>query len=198
MDLDGSVKPVPIHIRTDDDLDMFLAMRVDLRDLKLYVVPKAKGMTLDVEDYHVVKATHGFASAETVRGSEYDREKALLADCYNGGMLLLTQKATEIGESKKPRENMDAVYGPVDDHVDLRVSIDPVISADGTSGSVFPDSSSSTEETASCGMKRLTKNLLPLFESEGTARHTATPEQNQGRTAEPDGNGKGPMQPPGM
>lgn len=34
MDVDRSVRPVPINIRSDDDLDMFLFMRADLHDLK--------------------------------------------------------------------------------------------------------------------------------------------------------------------
>ncbi|VVB01712.1 unnamed protein product [Arabis nemorensis] len=68
MDNDEKVKPVPIHIRDNVDMDMFLAMRVDLHELKLYVVPLPKHMTLQIDDFSVIPVNHGFAYAELVKG----------------------------------------------------------------------------------------------------------------------------------
>lgn len=194
MDVDGSVKPVPIHIRTDNDLDMFLEMRVYLRELKLYVVPMAKGMTLDVEDYRVVKPTHGFASAETVRGSEYDREKAILEEAYDGRCVLLTQKGQEVGESSNKQYKKVMVYGPKCNDVDLHMNINRFISGDGSSESVFPDSASSNEESASGGQKRLRKELLPLFESEVAASQPRPGDQNEGNAVPMEAQGPMPSQ----
>lgn len=49
MDVDGSVKPVPIHFVTNDDMDLFLAMCVDIHDMKLYVVSMPLNMTLKID-----------------------------------------------------------------------------------------------------------------------------------------------------
>ncbi|CAA7015043.1 unnamed protein product [Microthlaspi erraticum] len=169
MDVDGSVKTVPIHIRTNDDLDMFLAMRVDLCDLKLLVVLMAKEMTLDVEDFRVVKPTHGFASAETVLGSEYDREKGILENEGAGELLMLTQRAPDVGESSKSRDASIMALGHVDTLLELHVKINSSNSIHGYSASVFPDSSPSDDDATTDGTTRLTKDLFPMFESEVAA-----------------------------
>ncbi|CAA7026205.1 unnamed protein product [Microthlaspi erraticum] len=101
MDVDGSVKPVPIHIRSNDDLDMFLLMRTDLHDLKLYVMPLPLNMSIDVEDFRVVPVIHGFALAKVVKGSVYDRDQAVQRDKStventNDG-IMLTQLTRETG-----------------------------------------------------------------------------------------------------
>lgn len=54
------VKPVTIRIRSDEDMDMFLAMRVDLQELKLYVVTLLKHMNLEVDDFSAILVTHGW------------------------------------------------------------------------------------------------------------------------------------------
>lgn len=63
MDVDESVKPVPIHIVTDDDMDLFLAMRVDIHEMKLYVVSMPINMTLEIDGFKVVPIMDEFSLA---------------------------------------------------------------------------------------------------------------------------------------
>ncbi|CAA7051646.1 unnamed protein product [Microthlaspi erraticum] len=130
----------------------------------------AKGMSLDVEDFRVVKPTHGFASAETVRGSEYDREKVVADNIGAGDIVLLSQKTPDVGESSKTREPSIKSSGPVDELLDLHVKINSGNSVHGLSASVFPDSSPSDEEAASDSVTHLTKDMFPMFEGAATER----------------------------
>ncbi|XP_022561171.1 uncharacterized protein LOC106350691 [Brassica napus] len=75
MDVDGSVKPVPIHIVTDDDMDMFLAMRVDIHEMKLYVVRMALNMTLEIDGFKVVTTMDDHSFAEVMSKEELIKEQ---------------------------------------------------------------------------------------------------------------------------
>lgn len=95
MDVDGSVKPVPIHIVTDDDMDLFLAMRVDIHDLKLYVVPMALNMALEIDGFKVVPIMDEYAFAHVMSKAEMDREKQRRADKDAIDNIICTQQPPE-------------------------------------------------------------------------------------------------------
>lgn len=133
MDVDGSVKHVPIHIRSDDDMDMFLAMKVELHELKFYVVPLPKLMTLQMDEYEVVPVMNEFAFAEVM--SKKERQKELLrregkrridemlgGGDVEGGEVQLSQKRPEAGESSgsmslslRTDEYLSGKYGSLTD-----------------------------------------------------------------------------------
>ncbi|CAE5957890.1 unnamed protein product [Arabidopsis arenosa] len=95
MDVDGAVKPVPIHIATDDDMDMFLAMRVDIHEMKLYVVPMDLTMTLEIDGFKVVPILDEFAFAEVMSKDDVEKERRRRADKAVGDSIICTQVPPE-------------------------------------------------------------------------------------------------------
>ncbi|CAL9248376.1 unnamed protein product [Arabidopsis halleri] len=74
MDVDGTVQPGPIHIITDDDMDMFLAMRVDIHEMKLLAVPMPLNMTLEIDGFKVVPVVTDYSFGEVMSKDELARE----------------------------------------------------------------------------------------------------------------------------
>ncbi|KAG7584249.1 Zinc finger SWIM-type [Arabidopsis suecica] len=100
MDVDGSVKPVPIHIVSDDDMDMFLAMRVDINEMKLFVVPMALNMTLEIDGLKVVPLMDEFAFGEVMSKEELEKEKRQRLDKEVGDNIICSQVQREhVGDS---------------------------------------------------------------------------------------------------
>lgn len=161
MDVDGNVKPVPIHIRTDEDLDMFLFMCADLHDLKLYVVPLPLDMTIDVDDFKVVPVTHGYALAEVVKGSEHDRQAGTeSAKCPTNTVdedIPLTQP--ERGESSRQAEERRGI--------ELLGVATHATGPQPSPVSVIPTSQSSSEDGEFSDVTPLTRDLFPQFEAAG-------------------------------
>ncbi|VVB14750.1 unnamed protein product [Arabis nemorensis] len=103
MDNDGKVKPVPIHIRDDGEMDTFMAMRVDLHELKFYVVPLPKHMTLQIDDFSVIPVNHGFAYAELVKGDGKENSGSGERVQSPAGNIVLIQPRQEKGDTRKEK-----------------------------------------------------------------------------------------------
>ncbi|CAE6108105.1 unnamed protein product [Arabidopsis arenosa] len=100
MDVDGGVKPVPIHIVSDDDMDMFLAMRVDLHEMKLYVVRMPMNMTLEIDGFKMVPLIDEFAFSEVMSKEEFAKENRRRLDKEAGDNIICSQVPREhIGDS---------------------------------------------------------------------------------------------------
>ncbi|CAL9248940.1 unnamed protein product [Arabidopsis halleri] len=100
MDIDGQVKPVPIHIVTDDNMDMFLAMRVNIHEMKLYVVQMPLHMTLEIDGFEVVPIMDEFAFAEVMSKKDVENEMKRRADKEAIDDIICTQLPGEhVGDS---------------------------------------------------------------------------------------------------
>lgn len=100
MDVDGQVKPVPIHIVSDDNMDMFLAMRVDIHEMKLYVVPMPLHMTLEIDGFEVVPIMDEFAFAEVMSKEDVEKEMQRRAGKAAIDDIMSTQLPSEhVGDS---------------------------------------------------------------------------------------------------
>ncbi|CAE6014369.1 unnamed protein product [Arabidopsis arenosa] len=95
MDIDGSVKPVPIHIVIDDNMGLFLAMRVDIHEMNLYVVPMPLNMTLEIDGFKVVPIMDEFSFAEVMSKAEIEREKKRREDKEAVDNIICTQLPPE-------------------------------------------------------------------------------------------------------
>lgn len=100
MDVDGSVKPVPIHIVPDDNMDMFLAMCVDIHEMKLYVVPMSLHMTLEIDGFQVVPIMNDFTFVEVMSKKDVETEMQRQADKAAIDDMICTQLPREhVGDS---------------------------------------------------------------------------------------------------
>ncbi|KAG7558554.1 MULE transposase domain [Arabidopsis thaliana x Arabidopsis arenosa] len=100
MDVDGGVKPVPIHIVSDDDMDMFLAMRVDIHEMKLYVVPMPMNMMLEIDGFKMVPLIDEFAFGEVMSKEEFAKENRRRLDKEAGDNIICSQVPREhVGDS---------------------------------------------------------------------------------------------------
>ncbi|CAE5979869.1 unnamed protein product [Arabidopsis arenosa] len=84
MDVDGSVKPVPIHIVSDDNMDMFLAMRVDINEMKLFMVPL-------MDDNRVTRLTRDLFS-------DFERGKSLSRISFTRSKKSVPTPSYDIGD----------------------------------------------------------------------------------------------------
>ncbi|CAE5986636.1 unnamed protein product [Arabidopsis arenosa] len=186
MDVDGSVKPVPIHIVTDDDMDMFLAMRVDLQDMKLQVVKMPVTMTLEVDGFKVVPILDEFCFAEVMSSADLEKERERRAAKAAVDDIICTQVTPEhVGDSEDGQlgwvghaysASGFATLSAALRHYkaaaeEVRANASPVTVLD-------PASSSSTEENGD-RVTRLTRDLFTEFEKAASSSevHGTQPEK---------------------
>ncbi|KAG7534144.1 Transposase MuDR plant [Arabidopsis thaliana x Arabidopsis arenosa] len=186
MDVDGSVKPVPIHIVTDDDMDMFLAMRVDLQDMKLQVVKMPVTMTMEVDGFKVVPILDEFCFAEVMSSADLEKERERRAAKAAVDDIICTQVTPEhVGDSEDGQlgwvghaysASGFATLSAALRHYkaaaeEVRANASPVTVLD-------PASSSSTEENGD-RVTRLTRDLFTEFEKAASSSevHGTQPEK---------------------
>lgn len=171
MDVDGLVKPVPIHIKIDDDMDLFMAMRVDIHELKLYVIPLPKSMTLDIDGFAVVSVDHGFADAEVIRLGEEGPPRQGIKPVSRSETILCTQPLREEGEGsgnvsktlvdiENESRNVMAIQAELVMQSRKRQAI-CIGGSKEAAGSNPVGTGKNTDEPLT------TKNLFPIFESVG-------------------------------
>ncbi|VVB14614.1 unnamed protein product [Arabis nemorensis] len=78
-------------------------MRVDLHELKLYVVPLPKHMTLQIDDFSVIPVNHGFAYAELVKGHGKESSGSVERVQSLADNIVLTQPQPEKGDTRKEK-----------------------------------------------------------------------------------------------
>ncbi|XP_020871102.1 uncharacterized protein LOC110225640 [Arabidopsis lyrata subsp. lyrata] len=81
-------------------MDMFLAMRVDINEMKLYVVPMPVNMTLEIDGFKVVPLMDEFALYEVMSKEELEKERKRRLDREAGDNIICSQVPREdVGDS---------------------------------------------------------------------------------------------------